>query len=221
MILCLILSGCSKNINIDKYTINKEYSSSEENNSKKENENKKEEYSLKKAENNISEEDIKGQNLIEAIISKDKVRVIEALKEGANVNYKNRKGNTPLIYAARNYNESILEILLEAGADISEIPIFDNRFTWISSKSKLLELLIKKGYIDVNSRDDEGRTFMNVLCCTGVLSFLRALSKNRVLSLLINKGTDFDTRDIYGNTPLLNLAKRRSHYNCFTSQSVR
>jgi hypothetical protein len=58
-----------------------------------------------------------GTDLLRAVDDEDLQRVTELLNEGADVNYRGRVGETPLIVTAMNLNLDIIRLLLEKGAD--------------------------------------------------------------------------------------------------------
>ena len=57
--------------------------------------------------------------LMKALIHKDTNVAIDMIDNGADVNYRNKLGETPLMAAALNGNAMIVEMLLEQGADVN------------------------------------------------------------------------------------------------------
>ena len=105
-----------------------------------------------------------GVRLLHAAMVADKAVVRHLLMEDANPNTKNALGMTPLSWAARNGNEAIAKLLLE------------------------------KGGVDLNSRDNNGQT---------PLSWAARNGNKTIAELLLNKdGVDLNSEDNNEQTPL-------------------
>ncbi len=186
IVLYLVLFNCSKIINMDKYN----------------NKSSKEERNLKE------EKDIKGQNLIKAVKEQDKKKVIKALKTGSDVNYEDYKQKTPLMYALAGSKESIVKILLNSKADISKIYVFDKLFKW-ETHFKFLKMLIKKGYLNVNTHDYKGNTLLKYFlhyfeCCSHENGRLdKVCPFHKLLNYIIEKNFNVNYKNIKGNVPLV------------------
>lgn len=69
-------------------------------------------------ENKVDDNDI-NHKLVNAAKANDDVTVLEMLKLGANVNARDARQETPLIWASHNGNEKMVKVLLDAKADIN------------------------------------------------------------------------------------------------------
>ncbi|KAK5635619.1 hypothetical protein RRF57_011331 [Xylaria bambusicola] len=72
--------------------------------------------------------------------------------------FKIRKGQTPLSWAARNGHEEIVQLLVEKGADIeSKDSIGRTPLLWAAEEGhqEIVQLLVEKG-ADVNSKSTSG-----------------------------------------------------------------
>ena len=65
--------------------------------------------------------EMKGFNeeLLEAVIKNDQEKVKLLIQRGANVNFKNERGDTLLLISAKNGNTELMKILIEAGANLN------------------------------------------------------------------------------------------------------
>jgi len=133
---------------------------------------------------------------------KDVVKLL--LDKGADVNTKDKNGQTPLdIILNRNQRQisqnpnhaDIMEMLLANGAEILSIHT--------ASKIRNLEKVkafLEKG-IDVNTKDDNGQTALHI----AIIS-----DNQEIVKLLIDEGADVNAKDENGMTPLL-LAVSEGH----------
>ena len=112
-------------------------------------------------------------------------------------------GQTPLSLAAREGIKSVVENLLERGAEIEsrddegQTPLF-----WATRKGHgaVVSSLLDKG-AEIESRDNKGRTPLLWAARKGYES---------IVKLLLDKGAEVDSRDHKGQTPLF-WAARRNH----------
>jgi len=90
------------------------------------------------------------EQLTMAIMNRDKSRVVELIKDGADINFIDNRGATPLGWAVRN--SDIVQILLDAGArvradDIAMLSInircYQGSPDWLTEQFKSLVLLEK------------------------------------------------------------------------------
>ena len=115
------------------------------------------------------------------------------IDNGADVNARNNKGETPLFYS--NHPE-FAKLLIKYGADVnarnndSETPLF------YVKKLAFAKLFIDNG-ADVNARNNDGNTPLH-------------LNRNykSIVKLLIEKGVDVNARNNDGNTPLHNYKRK-------------
>ncbi len=98
--------------------------------------------------------------LINAIVNNNKDSVALLLRQGANPNYENEYGVTPLMFAVENANYDIISLLLNKGADIDKVPRYDPpvlSFAVMSYKDSVLSLLLDRG-ANPDIADYSGRT---------------------------------------------------------------
>ena len=124
-------------------------------------------------------------------------RLIE--EEGANVNEKDRDGNTSLMWACRYHHYDIAELLLSYGASI-RIKDYEGRTCLMktsSSSSKghfdIAELLISNG-ASVHDKDNLGRTCLILACARGRVN---------IAELLLSNGASVHDKDNKGLTCLM------------------
>jgi ankyrin repeat protein len=79
------------------------------------------------------------------------------VKAGAQVNGADDEGNTPLMCAAEDGDMDMLQVVLEAGADVKAKTASGRTALLFSSNVEILTTLIKAG-ADVNASDTDGRT---------------------------------------------------------------
>ncbi|MDB4797386.1 ankyrin repeat domain-containing protein, partial [bacterium] len=101
---------------------------------------------------------------LDKFYSAGKLGNIEAVKlgleEGANVNVKDKWGQTLLHHAANEDRKEIVELLIAAGADVKakdEDGVTPLHFTAANRRKEVAELLIVKG-ANVNAENDDGDT---------------------------------------------------------------
>ena len=87
----------------------------------------------------------------------------QAIDDGADVNAKDKRGRTPLLFAAIGGHKEIAEILIAKGADVSpKSPEYKAGITPLHEAAfhghkEIVELLINKG-ADVNAKNVDGKT---------------------------------------------------------------
>ena len=127
------------------------------------------------------------------------------VKNGAEVNAKNKNGETPLHIAAKfNHNVDVLKSLVKNGAEVNaknkngETPLH-----WaaaFNSEVEIVEYLISQG-ADVNAKDEDGDTPLYVATAYN--------SEVAIIKYLVSQGTNINVQNNKGKTPL-DMAKDKS-----------
>ena len=167
-----------------------------------------------------------------AIRAGDAGAVRQLLNSGADVNVRDRRGATPLHYAAEVGTPDTMRLLLDAGADIPARTAFGaTPLIWSVADGRKVRLLVEKA-ADVNARTRRGNTALLVAAAQAgnadVLRFLldhgaaidkatnelgqtpliRAAQANdlAMVKLLLSRGDTAKARDAQGVTPLMSPA---------------
>src|SRR5262249_46612728 len=92
---------------------------------------------------------------------------LDALK-GADLKVRDRRGDTPLIYAAGFGSPEAVKLLLDAGAGVNDRNAFDaTALIWAANNPAKVRLLLARG-ADVNAKTRQGRTaLMIAAACDG------------------------------------------------------
>lgn len=134
-------------------------------------------------------------SLTEAVQTNDIGKVKALLASGADVNGRDKLGETPLHLAAvRGYKETS-QLLIAKGADVNAgdkrglTPL--HAAAWMGHK-EIVAMLIGEG-ADVNARDEDGVAALHTAALAG---------HRETVSLLIARGADVDAKNEDGLTPL-------------------
>ncbi len=126
--------------------------------------------------------------------------VRQLVHRGANIESRDCRGCTPLLWAAQHADVVVARILIEGGADVESrdnegyTPIF-----WATryGKTAVVRRLVDSG-ASIESRDSE--------CCTPLLLAART-GKEAVVRAVMEKGANIEATDNEGCTPLLLAAR--------------
>lgn len=116
----------------------------------------------------------KNEMLFEAVGSEEKDAIQTALKIGANIEARDGKGNTPLMYASHLASEQSIDMLISSGANVN-------------AKNYAGE-----GVLHVISKDAEEVSGMGW-----------GMDTEALVNKLISKGADVSAADIHGRTPIM------------------
>ncbi|HEV2600742.1 MAG TPA: ankyrin repeat domain-containing protein [Candidatus Babeliales bacterium] len=121
-------------------------------------------------------------NLLQAVRVPNAIEIVtKMLKNGANINMYNRRGETPLMHAAQYGNVGIVSFLLQHGANIKAIETDDKNVLFYAINNKdlnVLQFLIDEG-VPVDSRDILERTPLILACRNGRLKAAQLLIDNK------------------------------------------
>ncbi len=127
------------------------------------------------------------EDLIRYYKNKDQEKVLELLKNNADVNFKDIEGNTALFYAICCGWEEGMKILVEYGADVNiknnygVDPLFCALYcSSLTNRAKIMEKLIEYG-ANFNAKRDDGHNLLVSAACRGEI---------KVIKLLLNKGAN-------------------------------
>jgi len=164
-------------------------------------------------------------------IRNNDLSALRTLLKTSDVNLKDQKESTPLMYAAAFGSLDAVRILLDAGADVNaKNALSVSPILWCAGDLEKVRLLVSKG-ADVNARSKQNQTplliaasqdgaseivkllldkgadasargFMNT---TALLSATYA-NDTAIVKLLLQKSVDVNAKDVTGQTALMNAA---------------
>ncbi|MGE0207196.1 MAG: ankyrin repeat domain-containing protein [Candidatus Babeliales bacterium] len=148
------------------------------------------------------------QALFQAIKENNKEKVQEALLQGADIEHRNEKGNTPLLEAYHHYQDTIIKLLLQHGADTQEIKesiavyytnIFESFCCYraFNPVENIIKGLTSYGIDAINEPGCDNAT---------VLMEASNAGETKLVKLLIEHGAQVNLVDKYGNTALMRAA---------------
>src|SRR6267378_4981357 len=130
----------------------------------------------------------------QAIRSND-LSTLRSLLKTSDVNLKDQKETTPLMYAAAFGSLDAMKILVEAGADVNaKNALSVSSLLWCAGDLEKVRLLVSKG-ADVNARSKQGQTPLLIAASHDGAS--------EIVKLLLNKGADASARGFMNTTTLL------------------
>jgi ankyrin repeat protein len=166
-----------------------------------------------------------------AIRANDLARLEALLKRGANVNAKDSRGLTPLMYCAVAGSAQSMKLLIDKGADVNARNAFGSTaLMWSVTDREKVRLLVEHG-ADVNAASNKKHTALLLAVMSDqsaeIARFLIAKGANinavddgkitalnaatygndtETIKILIEAGQDVNAADIVGLTPLMNAA---------------
>ena len=113
------------------------------------------------------------------------------LKNGLDVNHKDKNGKTALFYACNNLN--VIKLLIENGADKDIIK--ELFFYSYENNLEIFKYLIEEKKIDINIKNDSGKTVLFYACANDNLELVK---------YLVEHGADVNAKDKDGISVILN-----------------
>ncbi len=130
-----------------------------------------------------------------AAVRNNDIASVRTLLKRSDVNLRDNRGTTPLMYASAVGSVNAMKVLLKAGADVNAKNAFDaTALMWCINQPDMVRLMLAKG-ADVNARSKMGRTPLLLAASYG--------GNSEVVNLLLSKGANVITRDNFEITPLL------------------
>ena len=145
--------------------------------------------------NNNNVTDNYSEKLFQAVIELNAERVKLLLREGANINQKNERGNTALHYAAERGKIEVVKLLLDNRADPNPVDTRGNtplHYAANNGYPETCKLLLENG-ANVNQANRYGWT---------PLHYAAERGKIEVAKLLLDNEANIHAKDKYGYTPL-------------------
>jgi len=137
-----------------------------------------------------------GDSLIQAVIAGDLPAVRELIDSGADINFSNMNGVTPLMAASQWRRTKIIEFLLANGTSTSPVDRLDGRTALMSAclsgSPECVEMLLCAG-ADVSVRDAYSMTALMLAAITG---------KIQMVKHLVEAGAEIDARSENGFTAI-------------------
>jgi ankyrin repeat protein len=156
---------------------------------------------------NVSAQINKNDAFLKAVEDDDLVKAKVLLKTGANVNAKGKYfGRRALFDAVRSGNKEMLQLLLDAGADVNARDNEGNTAimnTYTQATAEIVRMLTNRG-ADVNAKDKDGNT---------ALISMAVFDNYEVLQAFIDAGADVNAANKEGVTALMRSAKDRQLKN--------
>jgi ankyrin repeat protein len=126
------------------------------------------------------------------------------LQRGSEWDHSDSSMNTPLHYAAAYGWLDIMELLLKVGADVNaqnSWKISPINIAMLKNHHGCVKRFLEEPNVDVNGKDDKGRTLIMLALCT------LDEESHEFISFLLKKGADPNIADLEGLTSLHYIAK--------------
>ena len=136
-------------------------------------------------------------------IRNDNAAELKALIGSEDVNAKDSRGATPLMYAAAFGNAAQMKVLIESGADVNAQNTFQaTALIWAGGDAVKSQLLIEHG-ADVNVRTQQGRT--------ALMAAAKRSGNADLVRLLLAKGRGGEGCRRHDADPCRSVGRRRDY----------
>jgi ankyrin repeat protein len=165
---------------------------------------------------NINTQDKNGLTQLHIAVDNDFIKVVVLLlKAGANPNIEDSYGNSPFLYAARNSNIEMMNLLIDTGK--LELNFLDNNkpsplyFASYYGHNNIVDRLITGDHsgdkMDINHQDKNGYTQLHLAVKNGHLKVIATLLKAGADPNItnVNKLSPFDLAKQANNKEILDL----------------
>ncbi len=159
------------------------------------------------------------------------LQTLRTLIKTSDVNARDKRGTTPLMYSAAVGSAGAMSLLIQSGADVNSKNDFDaTALMWCTTNLEKVRMLVEKG-ANVNARSKPGRTPLLIAAASdnshevvdyllghgadvaakdagqqGVLNAAMTGNDLATIQLLVAKGAGVNSKDAYGQTPLMTAA---------------
>ncbi len=158
------------------------------------------------ATSNCAAEDVQKptKTLYQAAFDGDIEQAKLNISQGADINEKNRDGQTPLLVALSYGHTSIVKLLIDEGADINAMDKSEKTALHLAAfkgNTEAIELLVAKEGLNIDAKDSQNRT---------PLHFAAEYGHKDIVEKLIAKGADINAQTTRQQNAL-SLARKRGH----------
>ena len=128
-------------------------------------------------------------------IRNNDVTALRSLIKSGDVNTRDKRDTTPLMFASAIGTSEAMRLLIDAGADVNAKNAFDaTALMWCAGDIYKIKLLVSNG-AGVNARSKQGRTPLLIAAASN--------DSYEVVKFLMDSGADVSARDSMGQTALL------------------
>lgn len=142
-----------------------------------------------------------------AVLNSNKIELLNAIKDGNDIEELDRDGRTALFYAVQSGSSELVSILISSGANVNANDLSGWAPLHFAAQNYDLAIaskLVLEG-ANVNHQDVDGNTALS-------RAVFASNGRSGVIEMLIEAGASYDLRNNYGISPL-DLAKSIANYD--------